>query len=167
MQNFFQLLGLEPTLRLDEAAIHQAYLAAQRASHPDRHTDVVERMKTLQHSADVNGAYRILKNPLTRAEHLLALRGITVGTERDSVKPTQSLLIESMEMREALMEATSREEITALEQRAHGSLERIYDAVESHLLAARYADAAQETLRWRFLEKYLDELRAAKKGLGV
>ena len=54
--------------------------------HPDRHVSSSEEGKALKASmaSNVTRAYGVIGNPLTRALHLLELRGAAIG-ESDSV----------------------------------------------------------------------------------
>ena len=101
--NYFSLLSLPQHFSLDIAQLEQAYFREQRAFHPDRFIGkpATEKHTALQRSMDINQAYDRLKHPLKRAQHLLALQGMVVGTERDSIKPLPSLLLEVMELRES------------------------------------------------------------------
>lgn len=145
MANFFELLGMAPAFDLDLAALEAAYFKAQRQYHPDRFVakPPAERMAALQQSADINQAYDILKNPLKRAQYLLHLQGIQVGTDHDSVKPSQALLVEVLELREAGVQAAALERMIAASIDAIG---RFYNAAE-------WDSMAQETMRLGYLVK--------------
>ena len=70
MSDHFALFGFAPAFALDEKALQQKYLALQREFHPDRAVPE-NKLAMLQKSADINEAYRVLKNPVERAEYLL------------------------------------------------------------------------------------------------
>ncbi|MDX2073161.1 MAG: Fe-S protein assembly co-chaperone HscB [Alphaproteobacteria bacterium] len=104
--NYFELLNLPTTFTLDLTALEAAYFSAQRRYHPDRFVGkpAEEKLKAAQISANLNDAYHTLKHPLSRARHLLALSGITVLDEANSAKPDKALLMEIMELQEAIAE---------------------------------------------------------------
>jgi len=161
MQNYFTLLGLSVSYPIDEAALQRAYIGKQREFHPDKQSgkDPVARQKALLQSMDVNAAYQALKHPVRRAEHLLALNGVTVNSEMDSHKPDMALLMESMQMREALEQATDAAAFAGLRDGAHGKME----AAQADFSLASQADewnkAASLAMRMRYLEKFLEEVR--------
>lgn len=143
--NCFQLLGMPVSFALDEALLDKKYFDLQKRIHPDRFAGKpeAERVQALQCSMDANKAYHVLKSPLLRAQALLALQGIKVNTEHDTVKPSPELLMEIMELRE--------------ESTPSGKISRLYDDC-LHRLAASfdkkdYQAAAQETLRLNYLDK--------------
>lgn len=162
---YFELLGIIPAFALDLAALEAAYFREQRRYHPDRFVrkPPAERQAATQRSVDINQAYQTLKNPLIRAQYLLQLQGIKVGTESDSVKPSQALLLENLELREQMSEARDAQALAAL----HTSLQRMLQASQT-ALAQLYAEAqwermAQETLRLGYLIKAEHELEIHRK----
>ena len=103
--NYFQLFNLPAKFDLDLTELGSRYLKLQKQFHPDQHSSGSERDKLLavQHTANINDAYHSLKQPLLRAEHLLALRGLKISHEQRSF--TDPLfLMQQMELREQLAE---------------------------------------------------------------
>ncbi|MDX2113738.1 MAG: Fe-S protein assembly co-chaperone HscB [Alphaproteobacteria bacterium] len=143
--NYFSILELPAIFSLDPAALESAYFAAQRQFHPDRYAakPEPERLKAAQASADANKAYRVLKDPLSRAQHLLELEGVVVGTDHDSIKPSQALLMEVMELRETPPDAKTLDKLRG------ESITRI----ASYFEAKRWPEMAEETLRLGYLMK--------------
>ncbi len=158
MQTLFDILGLKPSFVLNLKTLEQAYFTAQRACHPDRSIGKpeVERVAAISRSQLVNDAYETLKNPLTRAEHLLELQGITALAE-DGRVPT-ALLAEMMELRERIFDSGDNGaalaaivgEIKALAAANHAALEAAFAAED-------YAQATQETIRLQYLGKAMEE----------
>lgn len=102
----FATLGIEPKYALDLAAVEKIHRELSRALHPDRYASAApsERRAALAKAADVNEAWRIVRDPVRRAEALLAARGVPVGEDKEP-KAAPALLMEMMEAREALAEA--------------------------------------------------------------
>ncbi len=101
----FELLGLPVSFDLDQAVLEARHRELSRALHPDRYVGrpASERRQALGRAIEVNEAFRLLKDPVRRAERLLARLGVATGeqAERD-VAP--ELLMEIMELRESLAE---------------------------------------------------------------
>lgn len=118
-RNYFDLFGLPLRFGVDMLWLEQGYRELQSTVHPDRfaHLPEGERRASMQWATQVNEAYRTLKNPLTRAQYLLGLRGFDAQAESNTTMPTQ-FLIEQMEWREAVAEARAGDDIEALEQLA-------------------------------------------------
>lgn len=158
MQNLFEMLGITPSFSLNLKALEQAYFTAQRACHPDRFVGKpeAERIAAISRSQLVNDAYDTLKNPLTRAEHLLELQGIHPLAD-DRTVPAE-ILDEMMELRERIFDngedggalAVIIGEIKALAANNAAALEEAFGAQD-------YARATHETIRLQYLGKAMEE----------
>ncbi len=105
MSNPFATLGLSARYALDQQTLHQQYIQASAATHPDRFADPLEQADAARRAAQINEAYRVLKDPEARANALLALWGGPAKEDDSSLPP--DLLMEVMEMREAMEDATA------------------------------------------------------------
>jgi Fe-S protein assembly co-chaperone HscB len=108
-----------------------------------------------------------MKQPLERAKHLLALNSITVGSEADSVKPSNALLMEIMEQREALSEAGTVEAIIRLEAANTQVKQETMEKLSAAFKASDFARAAELTIKLGYLLKMEEEIRVRKKGLAA
>lgn len=101
--NYFQLFQVPAQFDLDLTELGTRYLELQRNFHPDNFAAGSERDRLLavQQAANINDAYHSLKQPLLRAEHLLALRGVKISHEQRSFTDTR-FLMQQMELRELL-----------------------------------------------------------------
>jgi molecular chaperone HscB len=114
MNDPFATLGVPRRFTLSSAELEQRHRDLSRVLHPDRHVDAPPsaRRAALERAVAVNDAYRVLRDPLTRAQSLLALHGVPLG---DNDRAPPALLLEVMELREALDEARAHpERVTAL-----------------------------------------------------
>ena len=143
--NYFELLNIPQAFALDLATLEKSYFALQREYHPDRFVGKPDeaRLNAMLASVDINRAYRVLKEPLSRAQHLLSLQGVVVGTAADNVKPSNALLMEVMELRE---EPPEPKILAAL-------IEESIARIETHYTSADWQAMAQETLRLGYLLK--------------
>lgn len=75
--DYFEFLGLEKRLQIDEAALEKMFYALSRLFHPDyfMNASEEERQASLDRSAMLNAAYRTLRDPVQRAKYLLTLEG--------------------------------------------------------------------------------------------
>ncbi len=76
--DYFKLLDIERKFDIDLKKLEQQYFALQIKYHPDKAESEVEKHHNLTISINLNKAYTILKNNLTRAEYLLLLNGINI-----------------------------------------------------------------------------------------
>ena len=166
MQNHFDLFGLQPAFAVDQERLERAYREIQSRVHPDRyaHAGDAERRASLQWTTRVNEAYRALKNPVQRASHILALQGVDVAFETNTAMPAD-FLMQQMELRELLAEATQTKNAAALD-----GLQRRIDEDKAALegrLGERidhkkdYKGAADLVRELQFLHKLEAEIGAA------
>lgn len=116
MSSHFALFGIEPRFAIDMAALDAAYRQLLARVHPDNHargTDA-DRRAAMQWSVRANEAYTVLKDPESRAAHLLELRGIDLGLE-DNTAMEPSFLVQQMEWREAVEDARAAKNLDALD----------------------------------------------------
>ncbi len=116
LNNYFGLLGLSPVFSIDLAILERNYRKLQSESHPDRFVtaSASEKLQSMQTATLANEAYQTLKNPASRAKYLLELQGINAIAESNTAMPAD-FLMQQMEWREAIDDATQAKNIGALE----------------------------------------------------
>lgn len=162
----FELFGLPQAFAIDLPALEKAYREIQSRVHPDRfaHAGDAERRASLQLTTRVNEGFQILRNPVSRASHLLALHGVDVAFETHTAMP-QQFLMQQMELREALEGAIRRKDPDELAKMQKG-LEADKQSLQAQL-AGRidrdkdYAGAADLVRELQFLEKLEAEIDSA------
>jgi molecular chaperone HscB len=160
----FATLGLEPRFDLDLAAVEKTHRELSRALHPDKFVSASasERRAALAKAVEVNEAWRLVRDPIRRAEALLASKGVHVA-EGGEPKADPEFLMEMLEQREALAEAKQARDVAAL-RRMEQAIEARSKAVEA-ALAAGFAGGEAASLvgrvgELRFYRRFLDEVSA-------
>ncbi len=168
--NPFAVLGVAEQYGVDLGAAERAYKELVRALHPDRHVDAAPsvRREALSRAVEVNEAWRIMRDPIRRAETLFTLRGIPVG-ENVEPKPAPAFLMGMMELREELADAkTAKNEpaLTALVARVRKENERAASALAAALDSASDPVAAAHNVttlgELRFYNRFLEEAEAIR-----
>ena len=159
--DYFAVFSLPRNFNLDSAALEKRYFEAQRQFHPDRLVgkSPAERQQAIAQSMLVNEAYQTLKSTLARARHLLALEGISP----DSIKPSQKLLMEIMESREALAEAQDAATIQKLAKQNEEAEEDTVVALARAFASPDLNAAAELAMRLSYLVKIGEEIRGRAK----
>lgn len=87
MADHFTLLGLPQQFDLDEKELHRRFIALSRHTHPDFAQSESPEVQSLHLtvSANLNDAYRTLKDPAARAAYLLELLGGASSAQDKSV----------------------------------------------------------------------------------
>ena len=181
--DYFTFLGLPRKLTLSAADLERRFRELSRKFHPDYfyNASPAERLASLERSSYLNDAYRTLRHPVSRIEHLLAIEGMPAAkSETEGAKVPPSLLEEVFALNEELDEIREQRESgvdpTALHARlevARDPIDRKREEHETRLneLATRWDSQEQaspqdrratlEALRERLLERnYINNLLA-------
>jgi molecular chaperone HscB len=163
----FTVLGVPRRYDLDLIDLEARYKDLSRKVHPDRfaRADPRARRASLQRTVQLNEAWRALKDPVRRAEALLALAGVPIAKEGDGAVPP-ALLMEILELREALGEARAAGD----DAKVHGMAVTMRARVDETMngIAAGLATGTPEALRdvarllvaLRYDRRFLDEVAA-------
>jgi molecular chaperone HscB len=158
----FETLGIAPSFEIDLQKVEQRYRELSRVLHPDRHVGkpALERRLSLGKAVEVNEAWRIVRDPIRRAEALLRRAGVAGVDERAAERAEPEFLMEMMEQREALASAKDKRDHAGVERLAA----KIRDSERNAL--ARLADGfAQVDADTRRLLPLLGELRYYRRFL--
>jgi Fe-S protein assembly co-chaperone HscB len=117
----FGLFGLPERFDIDVNALDEKYRELSRLHHPDKHAQgtSTERLAAVTKTADLNAAYKTLREDFTRAEHLLRRRGVeTSEAETQDRRATVEgkLLVEVLELREMLEDAKDAKDRARVEK---------------------------------------------------
>lgn len=112
--NSFDLLGLPIQYDLDLQMLESRYRILSQQLHPDRQGSLLaeQRTKMLLQAAELNQAYKTLRDEDKRAELLLRLQGIAWSEE--SVKMPPSFLMQMLDLQDELQDAKHEKNKPAL-----------------------------------------------------
>jgi molecular chaperone HscB len=108
--DYYAFFGIARKLNLDEKDLQRRFYEMSRLLHPDRYTRRPEREReySLEATAILNDGYRILRDPVRRAEYVLKDEGFEAAEQRTKDVPPE-LLEEVFELNMALEESDSSE----------------------------------------------------------
>lgn len=160
----FRRLGFAVGFDIDRDVLDRRYFEAQRRLHPDRFATRTPRERALsqQQATSVNEAYEALKDPLRRADTLIHMRGTDALPEGCNLINDQELLLETLELREALAEAETGAGVEALERRAGDDIARCVAELAEAFAADDLERASRLTTRLKYLRKLADETRVRR-----
>ena len=181
--DYFSFFGVPRRLTLDAGDLERRFRDLSRKFHPDYfyNASPTERLASLERSSYLNDAYRTLKNPVSRVEHLLAIEGLPSAKSEDGTAKVPPSLLEEVfalneeldEIRELRESGADPEKLTTRLEKARAPIDARRDEHERQLqeLSARWdgqenASAAEkratlDALRERLLERnYINNLLA-------
>jgi molecular chaperone HscB len=159
----FRRLGFARTYDLDPKLVERRYFELQRRLHPDRFAtrSPKERALSQAQATSLNEAYETLMDPLARAVYLLRLSGIETTGDGKSIDDP-ALLMEAMEMREALAEARTPAEVDAVVGRARAESEATRATLSREFGSDDLPAATKTTLRLTYLDKLIEDARSRR-----
>ena len=153
---------------LDIALLEGNFREAQKRAHPDFFgaAPPEARAAAAASSTALNVAYRALRSPIQRAQHLLALRGVDVLGEGEGAaagRPVSpQLLAQVMEAREAVGEpGTPLPALLALQRRAEGAVAGCMEDLGAACEGGQWARAADITVALSYYSKLAEEAAEA------
>jgi molecular chaperone HscB len=149
----FELLGV-PQGFDEPAGLDEKFRALSRKFHPDR-VPPAERVKAAGQMTTLNDAYRTLKDPVRRAEHLLALRGIS-GAPQMSPEFLEQTLDDREQLDEARASGKPLDALAAgVREKRDRTLQQVREIVSN---GGDLKQAAELLARMKYYARYLDEV---------
>ena len=165
------MFGLPMRFAVDPAQLDAAFREVQGQVHPDKHAAAGDagRRVAMQWSTRANEAYQTLKHPLKRATYLLELRGADIGAENNTAMEP-AFLMQQMEWREAVEDATAAKNVDALDQLLGDLREekkQRYAKLGALLESGADAPAVEAVRQLMFLEKVEEDIGSSIEELDV
>ncbi|MCZ0924381.1 co-chaperone HscB [Vibrio diabolicus] len=168
--NHFELFGLPSQFKLDGSLLSSQFRELQKRFHPDNFATGSERdrLMAVQKAAQINDAYQVLKNPISRAEYILAEQGVETRGEQQTMQDPM-FLMEQMELREELEEiADSTDPESALfdfDSKVSKMYKQHLANVEQELDDGLWAEAADRVRKLKFIAKLKNEIELVEDKL--
>ncbi|KAF0913747.1 hypothetical protein E2562_024621 [Oryza meyeriana var. granulata] len=155
--DYFQIFGLEREYNIKDNNLEGKYKDWQKKLHPDlvHSKSEKERAFAAEQSALVIDAYRTLRKPLLRALYLLQLEGIHIDEEKTITDP--ELLMEMMEIREAVNEASDPQTVEKIQSQIKRKLETWSISFQEAFDKRDFDSAVKATQRMRYYERAVEE----------
>jgi len=156
----FELFQLPVQFAQTRALIDARWKELQREAHPDKFAaqGAAAQRLAMQWSVRINEAYQRLKDPLKRASYLCELHGARINAENNTAMPP-AFLIQQMEWREALEDATTLAQLEAIaaetsaaEQAQLAVIAQALDVEQDH------AKAANDVRSLMFIQRFGTEV---------
>ena len=171
--NYFELFELPFQFELNVDEMADTYRQLQRQVHPDKfaNADGHQQLLAVQKSAEVNDAFQTLKNPLSRAEYMLAEQGVDIQIEQKTLQDPM-FLIQQMELREELEDISQMDDpddaMEAFELQLKGLTVELYQQMEPLLVTSckvTLENAADLVRKLKFMAKLNAELSRLEDAL--
>ncbi len=166
----FELFGVPRRFAQERSVLDARWKELQREAHPDRFAaqGAAAQRVAMQWSVRINEAYQRLKDPLRRAAYLCELQGAPIRAEDNTAMPAQ-FLMQQMEWREALDEATQRgANRCAATQKCEPARRARAGVAATELIDEKgdFAAAAQQVRALMFIARFAEDIERRQDQLG-
>lgn len=164
----FELFGIPQQFAQDRAALDERWKELQREAHPDKFAaqGAAAQRVAMQWSVRINEAYQRLKDPVQRAAYLCELNGAPINAENNTAMPA-AFLMQQMELREALDEASSEENLDEINQQAAQIMREMLSKAEQLIDQSKdFTAAAQAVRALLFVQKFQADIERRFELLG-
>ena len=156
MKNHFETFLLPQIFSVDLDELEKKYLESQKQFHPDKSS-----VSDIEKSIAANEAYVILKNPISRASHILQLHNIDLENDSAAPKADLATLQEILELQEQVAKIEISE-IENLRKTLKSKIKSLLDEVALKLENKDFKAASQILIKAKYFDKTLRDLRAKK-----
>lgn len=164
----FELFGVPRRFEQDRTQLDARWKELQRQAHPDRFAaqGVAAQRVAMQWSVRINEAYQRLKDPLKRAAYLCELGDAPIRAEDNTAMPA-AFLMQQMEWREALDDATNTAQLDALDDETQAARRAALARCGELIDAQRdYVGAAREVRALMFIARFAQDIDIRREQLG-
>ncbi|KOF36437.1 co-chaperone HscB [Vibrio alginolyticus] len=168
--NHFELFGLPSQFKLDGSLLSSQFRELQKRFHPDNFATGSERdrLMAVQKAAQINDAYQVLKNPISRAEYILAEQGVEIRGEQQTMQDPM-FLMEQMELREELEEIADKSDPESALFDFDSKVSKMYKqhlaSVEQEFDDGLWTEAADRVRKLKFIAKLKNEIELVEDKL--
>lgn len=154
---------------MDPQDLESRWKQRAAAVHPDRFANAsdAEKRIAMQWSASINEAYRVLRDPLRRAQYLCELAGHPTEN-RPNVAMDMAFLGQQMQWRESLEDIRASGDLAALDALLHDiEADRAQRQSQTSELITRgqWDEVVRRLHEWMFVEKFLQEIVSTQRAL--
>ena len=157
--NFFITLNLPPQFDIDLKKLENTFFAQLKQMHPDQFINQEKSVNeiALQNSFIINQAYKQLKSPYLRLEHLLRIAGYDIDQQIEITD--LAFLEETFIWRENLADAKTSVEILNIISAIQKVEEEEFNKAARLIAEKLYSQAMQVYIKLKFLKRFLAEAK--------
>ena len=152
----FELFQIPEQFTQDRATLDARWKELQREAHPDKFAaqGAAAQRIAMQWSVRINEAYQRLRDPVNRAAYICELHGAAINAENNTAMPA-AFLMQQMELREALDDASTEENLDEISLQAAIILREQLSKAEQLIDGEKdYLAAAQAVRALLFIQKF-------------
>lgn len=169
-KNYFEIFDVPALTEIDLEKVADNYRNIQKQVHPDRfvNADEKERRIAMQKTSLINQAFQTLKQPVSRLQYLMSLKGVEMDAETDTTMDAD-FLMEQMEFREEISEVRGKDDpldkLDAMASKIKKQLATFISLFETSYQNSELDNAREIVRKMQFLVKAQKEVTALSEQL--
>lgn len=163
MNNPFTLFDLPVDFQINNDLLSSRYLSLQKSLHPDNfaHCSPQEQRLAMQKSAEINDALQTLKDPISRADVIIAIHTGTQQALEQKHHHDMEFLMQQMAWRERLEEiekAKDEAQLMDFSTEVEKTEQQFLSEISTALSAKNWQEAAEIADKLRFVRKLTENI---------
>lgn len=158
--NYFELLAIKQSYKIDSSLIKQQYLLMQQTYHPDRISDIKLQKEYIEKSMLINEAYKILNDDCKRAEHLLILNGYEFNDQNLKNQLKVEELEKILSQHEIIDEMEDLTNLQKIYDEKIQEKSRLMDKLNKYFDLGSFAEALDLTIRLKYLTNLITTIKS-------
>ena len=169
-KNFFEIFDVPVSSNLDLEKISGVNRELQKSVHPDRfaHGSEQEKRVAMQQTSLINEAFQTLKDPVSRIQYMLKLKGVDIESETDTTMDG-AFLMQQMEFREHISEVRNHtdplDELDKMARQTRDQVSELMAAFTGFYETTALDDAREIVRKMQFLIKAQNEIKETAEKL--
>lgn len=157
MINHFFNLNLVENFAIDVKILEKNYLELQQKFHPDK------SLSELEKSIALNESFKILSNPISRAEHLLELKNIFINDDENSLRPSLETLNEVIEFQEKIENCQNLAELIPMKNFLLKKIDEGFLQFVKNFDVKNFSQSGQDIMKIKYFKKTLELIKNKSK----
>jgi len=153
IKNYFKIFSINEEFEINLDLLEEKYHNFQKNFHPD-----IAGIEKIEESILINEGYNILKNPISRASHILLIHGVNIEDDVEAPKLDKEIIAEIITIRENIAYA-NHEEKSSIINKIKTDKKTIISRISIDIFHKKYDNAAQELMKLKYLDKILKDLK--------
>ncbi len=155
--NYFELYEISNSFDVDREVIEQKYIELQKQYQPDRTLNDLERVRCIEILAEVNNAYKTLKDDYLRGVYILKLQNIDLLNDHDlRGKMPFEILNDILQKREEAERLQEMSELEIAKNKALDARREIVKKIQQSFEVSEQEDAIVNVMHLKYHDNLIN-----------
>lgn len=158
--NYFELLGIKQTYKIDLNLVKQQYFLLQQKFHPDLASDIKLQKEYIEKSMLINEAFKIMNDDYKRAEYMLLINDIEFSDKALNSHLTPIELEEILNQHEMIDELVEIDELKNIYNVKLKDKAELMEKLNDYFEMSNFLSALDLTVRLKYLTNIINIIKS-------